>query len=159
MLGTPWSDGVPGLTQNHIQPGCKFTYRWKATQHGAFYYHAHTQSQVNDGLYGALIIHPADNKSSPYGLITDNTRSLQAIKKAEKNRIPLALSDWRHVTSMDEWESSQKTGMETPCFDSILINGHGRVQCSSKDEQAKLITDEQKAILGLVPGAELTDRS
>lgn len=159
MLGTPWSDGVPGLTQDHIQPGCKFTYRWKTTQHGVFYYHAHTESQIDDGLYGPVIIHPASDAPSPYALITNSSRSLAAIKDAEKNRIPLVLSDWRHVTSMAEWASSQKTGMETPCFDSILINGHGRVQCSSKEEQEKLITADQKALLALVPGAELTDKS
>lgn len=159
MVGTPWSDGVPGLSQSHIRPGCKFTYRWKASQHGAFYYHAHSQSQANDGLYGPLIIHPASSTATPYALITNSSRSQAAITAAEKKRIPLLLSDWRHVTSMDEWASSQQTGMETPCFDSILINGKGRVQCSSKDERDKLITDAQKAILGIVPGAELTDKS
>lgn len=159
MIGTPWSDGVPGLTQSHIQPGCMFTYKWKATQHGAFYYHAYSQSQVNDGLYGPLIFHPAFGARSPYRMITNTSRSLAAIKTAESRRRALLLSDWRHVTWMDEWVSSEKTGMETPCFDLILINGKGRVQCSTSEEQAKLITTEQQSILGIVPGAKLTDKS
>ncbi|KAJ5146427.1 Multicopper oxidase type 2 [Penicillium bovifimosum] len=31
QLNTPWSDGVPGLTQKPIQPGHSWTYRWTAT--------------------------------------------------------------------------------------------------------------------------------
>lgn len=54
--GTPWSDGVPGLTQKPIQPGHSWTYRWKATQYGTYWYHAHAQSEIMDGLYGPIWI-------------------------------------------------------------------------------------------------------
>lgn len=53
---TPWSDGVPGLTQKPIEPGRSWTYRWKATQYGTYFYHAHARSEMADGLYGAIWI-------------------------------------------------------------------------------------------------------
>lgn len=54
--GTPWSDGVLGLTQKPIQPGHSWTYRWKATQYGTYWYHAHAQAELMDGLYGPIWI-------------------------------------------------------------------------------------------------------
>lgn len=159
MFQTPWSDGVPGLTQGQIGPGCSFTFRWKATQHGSFFYHAHSYSQVNDGLYGPIIIHPALGTPASYDMITTDDRSLSAIRAAEKTRLPVLISDWRHIESQYEWESSRESGVETPCFDSILVNGKGRVNCLSKEQQAPLITPNRKMLLGLVPGSELTDKS
>ncbi|ORY55894.1 multicopper oxidase [Pseudomassariella vexata] len=159
MLGTPEYDGVPGITQKRIPPSCSFTYKWKATQHGSFFYHAHSDSQINDGLYGPIIIHPASTTPVPYQLITNSSKSLAAIKLAETKRIPLLLSDWRHITSDYEWELSQKSGVETPCFDSMLVNGKGKVICLSTEEQAVLITANQQMLLGFVPGSNLTDKS
>ncbi|KAL2286389.1 hypothetical protein FJTKL_07149 [Diaporthe vaccinii] len=87
MFQTPWSDGTPGISQAQIGPGCSFTYQWKATQHGSFFYHAHSASQVNDGLYGPIVIHPAPSTPAPYELITTDPVSLSAIQKAEKTLI------------------------------------------------------------------------
>lgn len=36
--GTPWSDGVPGLTQWAIQPGQSYTYKWHANDYGTYWY-------------------------------------------------------------------------------------------------------------------------
>ncbi|EJT69552.1 laccase-1 [Gaeumannomyces tritici R3-111a-1] len=56
QIGTPWSDGVPGLTQRYIQPGKSFTHKWKADQYGSYWYHAHSRGQIDDGLYGPILI-------------------------------------------------------------------------------------------------------
>lgn len=53
---TPWSDGVPGLSQKPIQPGHSWTYRWTATQYGTYWYHAHGMAEIMDGLYGPIWI-------------------------------------------------------------------------------------------------------
>ncbi|KAI5920541.1 multicopper oxidase [Camillea tinctor] len=159
MVGTPWSDGVPGVTQINIQPGCAFTQRWTATQHGSFWYHSHAESQLNDGLYGPMVIHPAPRTENPYSAITDDPVSLAAIADAERNRIPMLLSDWRHITSDREWEISQESRIEHICFDSILVNGKGNVNCVPPEQQSALMTPGQKALLSRVPGAQLTDKS
>lgn len=35
---TPWSDGTPGVSQKPIPQGGSFTYKWTATQYGAYWY-------------------------------------------------------------------------------------------------------------------------
>lgn len=51
-------DGVPGLTQEPIQPGESFDYSFVAPDAGTYWYHSHLKSweQVTRGLYGALIV-------------------------------------------------------------------------------------------------------
>ncbi|HEY8342309.1 MAG TPA: multicopper oxidase family protein [Calditerricola sp.] len=51
-------DGVPGITQNLIQPGEEFVYEFTASVPGTYMYHAHQESanQVDRGLYGAFVV-------------------------------------------------------------------------------------------------------
>ncbi|MBY8908737.1 multicopper oxidase family protein [Salinicoccus roseus] len=51
-------DGVPGLTQDAVQPGETFTYEYIAEDAGTYWYHSHQHSslQVDKGLYGALVV-------------------------------------------------------------------------------------------------------
>src|SRR5699024_1163766 len=53
-------DGVPGVTQNSVEPGKTFTYEFKATVPGTYWYHSHQKSadQVERGLYGTVIVDP-----------------------------------------------------------------------------------------------------
>ncbi|KAH8668393.1 multicopper oxidase [Xylariales sp. PMI_506] len=158
MLNTPWSDGVPGLTQIHIQSGCAFTYKWTATQHGAFWYHSHSDSQLNDGLYGPMIIHPKAGTVTPYSLITNDSASISSIEDAEKNRVPVMIADWRHLTSGYEYEISLKSKLEHICFDSIIVNGQGNVNCLTQEQMAPLTTPGQAILLKAAPGAQLTPK-
>ncbi|KAL1739970.1 Cupredoxin, partial [Schizophyllum fasciatum] len=54
--GTPWSDGVPGVSRKLIQPAANFTYRWNAHQYGLFQAHAHQKQQQDDGLVFPIFI-------------------------------------------------------------------------------------------------------
>ncbi|MGI8314558.1 multicopper oxidase family protein [Halobacillus mangrovi] len=58
-------DGVPGLTQNAVQPGDTFTYEFVANDAGTYWYHSHQHSskQVDKGLYGPLIIEEKDKST------------------------------------------------------------------------------------------------
>lgn len=51
-------DGVAGVTQDAVRPGGEFTYRFRVTQVGTFWYHSHqiSHEQVQHGLFGALVI-------------------------------------------------------------------------------------------------------
>ncbi len=53
-------DGVAGVTQDAVPPGGSFTYRFRATEPGTYWYHAHQRSleAVRRGLYGALMVRP-----------------------------------------------------------------------------------------------------
>lgn len=52
-------DGVPGISFPGIAPGEIFTYRFKVTQSGTYWYHSHSGMQEQTGVYGALVIEPA----------------------------------------------------------------------------------------------------
>ncbi|MBF9049805.1 multicopper oxidase domain-containing protein [Roseobacter sp. HKCCD9010] len=51
-------DGVPGMTQDVVEAGGEFEYRFRAPDAGTFWYHSHNRSweQVAKGLYGPLIV-------------------------------------------------------------------------------------------------------
>ncbi|MDV3237624.1 MAG: copper resistance system multicopper oxidase [Gammaproteobacteria bacterium] len=53
-------DGVPGISFRGIAPGETFVYRFKVRQAGTYWYHAHSGMQEQTGLYGAIVIDPAD---------------------------------------------------------------------------------------------------
>ena len=67
MTGVHWhgmvvpndQDGVPGVTQEPIEPGQTYTYEWTAVTTGTHWYHAHMGgAQIGKGLYGPLQINP-----------------------------------------------------------------------------------------------------
>jgi CopA family copper-resistance protein len=52
-------DGVPGISFAGIPAGETFTYRFKVQQSGTYWYHSHSGMQEATGVYGAIIIDPA----------------------------------------------------------------------------------------------------
>lgn len=49
------------VTQQPIAPGASFTYRFKASDPGTYWYHPHAGTQLDRGLYGMVIVDdPAD---------------------------------------------------------------------------------------------------
>ncbi|GJA21191.1 copper resistance protein A [Aeromonas caviae] len=70
-------DGVPGISFNGIKPGETFTYKFTLEQSGTYWYHSHSGSQEQTGMYGALIIEPKEGE----------------IISADKDYVVL-LSDW-----------------------------------------------------------------
>ncbi|MEX2597253.1 MAG: multicopper oxidase domain-containing protein, partial [Salibacteraceae bacterium] len=61
------NDGVPHHT-GFIQEGESFTYRFKATHAGNFLYHCHvtTTMHLALGMYGMVIVYPADSGKTIY---------------------------------------------------------------------------------------------
>ena len=53
-------DGVPGVSFAGIGAGETFTYRFPVRQNGTYWYHSHTAAQEQLGVYGPLIIDPAE---------------------------------------------------------------------------------------------------
>lgn len=52
-------DGVPEVTQKPVMPGETFVYEFEAKPAGTFIYHSHMGYQLDQGLYGLLVIEPA----------------------------------------------------------------------------------------------------
>lgn len=49
-------DGVPGLTQRDVRPGAEFTYRFAVPHPGTYWFHPHSGTQQDRGLYAPLIV-------------------------------------------------------------------------------------------------------
>lgn len=52
-------DGVPYLTTSPVEAGKTYTFTFPLIQSGTYWYHSHTMVQEQSGLYGSIIIHPA----------------------------------------------------------------------------------------------------
>lgn len=153
--GTPWSDGVPDITQRAIQPGKTFIYRWTAVEYGTYWYHGHAHGHMSDGLFGAIVISPADGRPAPFDKISNSGDELERIRKAVFNPTPIFLSDWHHLTSEEFFRVQVESGIDNFCTDSVLLNGKGSVICKSQDELNKLTLPDQKMLLG---NESLTDK-
>jgi len=59
-------DGVPGLSFDGIKPGQSYHYEFDLKQNGTYWYHSHSGFQEQTGLFGALIIDPAEPEPFAY---------------------------------------------------------------------------------------------
>lgn len=59
-------DGIPGLSFSGIAPGETFTYSFPVKQSGTYWYHAHSAYQEQTGLYGSLVIDPANGYAESF---------------------------------------------------------------------------------------------
>ena len=129
MRDSPWSDGVPGLSQKPIEPGQSFIYRFKADPPGTYWYHSHARMSILDGLYGPIFIRPREDAPTPFSLITNDSCELEQIRKASREPQLITISDWTNWTSWAYMDIFEATQAATFCMDSILINGQGSQYC------------------------------
>ena len=59
-------DGVPGVSFPGIKPHTTFTYQFPIRQSGTYWYHSHSGLQEQEGLYGAIVIDPAEPEVHQY---------------------------------------------------------------------------------------------
>ncbi|KAG9084166.1 hypothetical protein FS749_005431 [Ceratobasidium sp. UAMH 11750] len=145
QTGTPWSDGVPGLTQYPIpNKGGNLVYNFTLAQSGFHWYHSHYKMQLDDGLKGTIYIRPDPNKPKPFSQIGSDATTLTQLKNAELNANLLNVYDYKHYTSdtwMSEWE---RTDVEQLCIDNIITSGQGQVKCPDMNVVNSLATADQK---------------
>lgn len=58
------ADGVPGVTQTEIGAGKKYTYQFTVPDAGTYWFHPHSGTQQDRGLYAPLIVEDPDEKVS-----------------------------------------------------------------------------------------------
>ncbi|KAG8707063.1 hypothetical protein FRC08_000723 [Ceratobasidium sp. 394] len=147
QIHSPWSDGVPGLTQYPIpNKGGNFQYNFTVLQAGFQWYHSHYKMQLDDGLKGTIYIRPSASRQKPFNQISNDTSVLTVLKNAELNANLLNVYDYKHYSSdywMSEW---QRTDVEQLCIDNIITNGKGQVMCPNLAEVNSLATADQKPI-------------
>ncbi|KAF8860867.1 hypothetical protein BDZ45DRAFT_587758 [Acephala macrosclerotiorum] len=115
-------DGAVGLTQCPISEGRSFTYEFEIgdEQAGTFWWHAHSEVQRGDGMYGGLVVHKpidAGDDMKSYGY---------------ENDVLLMVGDWYHRTAREvlAWYTSTRGFGNEPVPDSLLVNGAGKFICS-----------------------------
>lgn len=105
--GTWKSDGVPGVTQEQIEPGNSFTYEFVAEPSGTMWYHCHVN--VNEhvtirGMWGPFIVRP---------------KNPTELEKTVTKDYVLMLSDW-----VSKWADKPGFGgIPGDVFDYFTING------------------------------------
>ena len=96
-------DGVPYLTTSPVEPGETYTFTFPLIQSGTYWYHSHTMLQEQSGLYGSIVIHPAE-------------------KEPELKEYVLLLSDWtdenphqvlRYLKRGGEWYAIKKGALQS----------------------------------------------
>ncbi|MGI9329804.1 MAG: copper resistance system multicopper oxidase [Gammaproteobacteria bacterium] len=91
ILLPPSMDGVPGISFAGIKPRDTFEYRFRLKQHGTYWYHSHSGFQEQLGVYGPLIIDPADED-----------------KQAGDRELIIVLSDWSFEDPARVWAKLKK---------------------------------------------------
>lgn len=114
QTGTPYEDGVPGITQCPIAPGQTFTYSFNADLYGTSWYHAHYSAQYAAGLFGAMIV---------YG---------PSVAQYDEDIGPVLLTDYYHAEYYDIVEDVMGTDLSKAAPYSVnnLINGKGTFDCA-----------------------------
>lgn len=116
--GTPFMDGVPGVTQCPIAPnGHSFTYKFHASIYGSSWYHSHYSAQYSDGLFGPLVIHGPSQQD--YDVDVG----------------PILVGDWWHKSYMDVVDEIMAPNFTGRSFsDNNLIQGKMNFNCSTKED-------------------------
>lgn len=86
-------DGVPGISNAPIAPGRMYVYEFPLRQSGTYWYHSHVGFQEQVGLFGPLVIDPADAAAEPDAVVM--------------------LSDWLH-RSPEQVFAALRDGAKTP---------------------------------------------
>ncbi len=110
-------DGVPWLTTQPIGAGASFTYEYKVSHAGTYWYHSHSGLQEQRGVYGALVFHPEKETIA-----------------AERDYV-VVLSDWtdeapervlRNLKKDGDYYARKKNSVQS--WNRVLAHGWGAVK-------------------------------
>lgn len=153
---TPWSDGVPGLSQKPIEPGESFLYKWEADESGTYWYHAHYRSQIMDGAIGAIVIKPASDAKRPWSFISNDTEVQKQLTAADDSLQPVFVSDYVSRTSEDFHDAEVQGNLDIACADAITINGKGSRICKPQEELNALTSPGAQTLLASSATGQVT---
>jgi len=116
ILLPPDQDGVAYLNTRPIEPGGSHTFEFPITHAGTFWYHSHTDLQIQKGLYGSVVLTDPENPQN----LQDEV---------------VVFSDWtdepvanvlNNLKSDDNFYSFEKETLQT--WDKVLANGGAAVR-------------------------------
>ena len=118
-------DGVPGITQKGVMPGETFVYEFEAKPAGTYIYHSHAGYQLDQGLYGPLIIEPfkeTDSYDCEYTLLLEDWVMKDNGGVADTARRPaMGMMHGMMGRQRALWQAEEP--LLEPIYDSYAING------------------------------------
>ncbi|WP_283744359.1 multicopper oxidase domain-containing protein [Sideroxydans sp. CL21] len=107
QIGSWHNDGVPGVTQDAIQPGDTFTYKFTVDRPGSLWYHCHVnvwEHVATRGMWGPLIIDPKnpsdlEKKVTKDAILMMNTWESAYANSYGKGGAPQDISDYFSVNA------------------------------------------------------------
>ncbi len=166
-------DGVPGVSFPGIAPGETFSYRFPVRQSGTYWYHSHSGIQEATGLYGPIVIDPAESEPvaaerehvlvlsdwSPVhphelmrrlklasGLFNRQKQTLSGLIAGKDQPMAERLK-WARMR-MDPTDISDVTGQTY----SYLVNGHG-----TQENWTGLFTPGEKVLVRVINASAMTN--
>lgn len=141
--GTPWADGVAGVTQCGIPPGRSFTYEFTLVdQRGTFWYHAHAAVQYTDGLYGPIVVRGCGGEEGDEEEMVPETDAERILFLGENHHAYAGELAGHYLAASSPWEPSE-AGVE-PLSDNLLLNGQNTFDCSVVSTTFNSSTSRQK---------------
>lgn len=123
-------DGIPGVTQNAVQPGETFTYEFTPTHPGTYMYHTHQNAvnQIDKGLYGSFIVEPKEKEyDRDYTLMLDewmsNPDNSQSMSGSMAGMDHSNMGGMSHGSSTNDQGASTNMGHNMNNYDIFTING------------------------------------
>ena len=121
-------DGVPHITQSPVQPGQSFLYEFKATPPGTYIYHTHFSYQLDQGLYGPLIIEPKKEERSydrEYTLMLEGWATVDGggPEASRMGRISPGMGMMGGMMGMMRGQPRPRDPLREPLYDAYGING------------------------------------
>ena len=109
-------DGVPGVTQDPVEPGASFVYEFVVSHAGTFMYHSHLDAaeQVDRGLYGPLIVDPQPANAGTTRFDREFTMMLSAWNVPAVGPAPAAADDMAGMPGMESAPASDGEAGEPP---------------------------------------------
>ena len=115
MLVPYQMDGVPGLSFTGIAPGKTFVYRFQVRQSGTFWYHSHSGMQEQTGMYGAIVIDPAQPRSvqpdSDHVVVLSDWIDADPMRVLAKLKADSGFDNYHEPTAVDFFEDVRRNGL------------------------------------------------
>ncbi|MDX1491657.1 MAG: multicopper oxidase domain-containing protein [Pseudohongiellaceae bacterium] len=110
ILLPPDQDGVSYLNTQPIEAGSSHTFEFPITHAGTFWYHSHTNFQIQRGLYGAIVLEEqsSEDKHDEVIVLSDWTDS-------DVNRV------LKNLKSSDEFYAFSRDNVQS--WDKVIANG------------------------------------
>jgi CopA family copper-resistance protein len=141
-------DGVSYLTTAPIKAGETHLYKFPLVQYGTYWYHSHTMTQEQSGLYGAFIIHKkqevaqkeytlvlsdwTDEKPEEVERSLHNQTDWYAIKKGSTQNYAKAISKGYFTTKLtNEWKRMVAMDVSDVYYNQFFSNGKALQQATA----------------------------